>query len=115
VRVVVVASVIAAALSAAGAGAARTDTSAKASLRLVSLSPVTVRGAGFVARERVRVDLTGQVSRRRRPVASRLGSFTVRFDGVTATRCDLIRVVAVGGNGSRAGLKLLPAPACLAE
>jgi hypothetical protein len=32
---------------------------------------------------------------------------------VTATRCDVVRVVAVGSRGSRAVLKYLPSPACL--
>jgi len=105
--------VAAVALVAGGAAEAGADRSAKASLRLASFAPLTVRGAGFGAREKVRVDLTGVASVRRRTVASPTGTFTVRFDAVTATRCDLIRAVAVGARGSRAGLKYLPSPACM--
>ena len=85
------------------------------SIALTARAPLTVRGLRFHAGERVRVTVsgTGTVSRWTR--ATRSGTFAVRFDGVTVTRCELIRVVAVGGSGSRAGLKTLPAPACIAE
>jgi hypothetical protein len=112
-RAVALALVAAAGLALAGTSAAKIDRSAKASLRLASLSPLAVRGAGFAPRERVRVDLSGAVTARRRIVAGPTGAFAVRFDGVVLTRCDLVRVVATGSRGSRATLKLLPSPACL--
>jgi hypothetical protein len=87
----------------------------KASLQLLTLQPLTVRGQGFAARERVRIEVYGVARATRRLTATRFGTFRTRFDGVTATRCDMVRLVAVGGAGSRASTKMLPAPACLAE
>jgi hypothetical protein len=72
---------------------------------------LTIRGTGFRAREAVRIDLIAVENGRRRAVASPTGSFTARFDGVSLTRCDVVRAVAVGSRGSRAGLKYWPSPA----
>lgn len=83
------------------------------SLRLLSLQPLRIQGQHFAAREHVRVDLSGSARKRVRVVTTGTGSFTVRFHGIVATRCDVIRVVAIGSSGSRARLKYLPAPACL--
>jgi hypothetical protein len=91
------------------AGAART----KATLRLTSLQPVGVRGNGFAARERVRVQLSGGVTGTRRVTATARGTFTMRFADVNADRCSSVRVVARGSDGTRATLKYLPAPMCL--
>jgi hypothetical protein len=111
VRVAALLMISAAALTVGGTTGAQSNT--RASLRLVSLDPVAVHGAGFASRERVRVDLSGAASERRRTFAARNGSLSVRFAGVHATRCDVIRVVAVGSRGSRTVLKYLPSPACL--
>lgn len=85
------------------------------SLRLTAYQPLTVKGQRFAPRERVRVEVSGSMRATRRIVTTRLGTFTVRFEHVRPSRCDLIRVVAVGGSGSRATVKLLPAPACLLD
>jgi hypothetical protein len=82
------------------------------SLRVVDLQPLTIRGQGFAVRERVRVNLSGMTQASRRVIVNRFGVFNLRFVKVTATRCDLIRVVAIGGGGRRTWLKWLPAPAC---
>lgn len=84
-----------------------------ASLRLQDRSPITVTGAGFDRGERVRVTLTMDTTTRKTALAGRRGTFRVVFAGTTASRCDMVRVVAVGGNGSRAAVKILPAPACM--
>jgi hypothetical protein len=112
-RALALALVAAAGLAVAGTPGAQGDRANKASLRLVSFAPLTARGAGFRARETVRVDLLGEATARRRARASATGSFVVRFDGVSATRCDVIRAIAVGSSGTRAGLKYLPSPACM--
>ena len=112
-RAGVIALVAAVTLIAVGPAPAGGDRTAKASLRVASFAPLTIRGSGFRAREAVRVDLSGVATGRRRAVASPTGSFSVRFDGVAATRCDVIRAIAVGSRGSRAGLKYLPSPACM--
>jgi hypothetical protein len=87
-------------------------TSQKRTLRIVDRDPVALRGEGFRPRERVRVTLSAPVAARKFTRASASGSFRVTFFQVSATRCDMIRVVVVGGAGSRV-VKLLPAPACM--
>jgi hypothetical protein len=84
----------------------------KASLRIVDRDPLTLRGENFKARERVRVSLSAPLSERRVVRATATGSFRATFLEVSVTRCDSVRAVAVGGAGSQATLKLLPAPAC---
>ncbi|HEV8687160.1 MAG TPA: hypothetical protein VGQ84_07780 [Gaiellaceae bacterium] len=81
-------------------------------LRLAKLQPLTVVGRSFPAGERVRVRVLAPVTAFRWTRADRNGSFTVRFGDIPATRCDVIRVIAVGSGGSRVVLKELPAPAC---
>ena len=83
----------------------------KPSLRVIDLQPLTVQGDGFAVRERVRVNLYGVTRASRRVVANRFGTFVLRFAEVTATRCDLIRVVAIR-RGGQVWLKRLPSPAC---
>jgi hypothetical protein len=85
--------------------------SSSAALSLADTSPLTVRGSGFQPGERVRLDLgsSGATTLAR---ASGRGSFRASFD-VPVTRCDRIRVIAIGSKGSRVVLKRLPAPACL--
>jgi hypothetical protein len=87
-------------------------TSQKQTLRIVDRDPLALRGEGFQSRERVRVTLSAPVAARKSTRATASGSFRVTFPQVSATRCDMVRVVVVGGAGSRA-LKLLPAPACM--
>jgi hypothetical protein len=82
-------------------------------LRLRDRSPLVVGGAGFERGERVRMTLYGDENARRSVRASRRGTFVITFAGTTFTRCDVVRVVATGGAGSRAVLKMLPPPACM--
>ncbi|MGH3103535.1 MAG: hypothetical protein ACRDN6_05500 [Gaiellaceae bacterium] len=92
-----------AATLALGAGA---NAQPAASLRPVSLAPLTVRGTGFVPSERVRVTLAvGRRSTHVRSVkAGSDGRFTVAFDlllAVDPCRGTLV-VTATGSRGSRA-------------
>jgi hypothetical protein len=84
----------------------------KASLRIVDRDPLTLRGDNFKARERVRINLSAPLSERRVTRASATGSFRATFLEISAARCDSVRAVAVGGAGSQATVKILPAPAC---
>jgi hypothetical protein len=86
----------------------------KAKVRFLSMQPVTVRGSGFFARERVRLTLTAADTKRIRVVrTSARGAFTATFglpDGYD--RCkDGLRVTAAGARGDRAAAKL-PQPQC---
>jgi hypothetical protein len=92
--------------------ASASGTSQKRTLRIVDRDPVALRGEGFLPRERVRVTLSAPVAARKFTRATASGSFRITFFQVSATRCDMIRVVVVGGAGSRV-VKLLPAPACM--
>jgi hypothetical protein len=88
------------------------DTKARAaSLRVVKKAPLTVRGEHFRAGERVQ--LRAMLHRGTVTTASAQGSFVASFETPT-TRCDRVRVIAIGSEGSHAVLKLLPPPACIA-
>jgi hypothetical protein len=72
-------------------------------LAVVASSPVTVRGTGFIAHERVRVSVrtaTRTVVQSAR--ASAAGAFTVRFAAVRLGPCATIG--ATGSRGDRATL-----------
>lgn len=86
-------------------------TTRSASLRLASKAPLVVQGQRFAPRERVRVSVSGDLQLQRRVIATRSGAFAAEFEAVV-TRCDMVRVIAVGARGSHATLKYLPAPAC---
>jgi hypothetical protein len=91
----------------ASTAASRSDAATRPTLKLVKRVPLTVRGSSFRARERVRVSTARRQWRVR---ASLGGSFVVVLNGVD--RCNWVRVVAIGDEGSRAILKILPSPAC---
>lgn len=83
------------------------ETALKPSLQIVRETPLTIRGRGFRARERVRLSAAGRNWRLR---ATPRGTFVVVLESVD--RCDIVRIVAVGAAGSRAVLKIFPAPHC---
>ncbi len=80
----------------------------RAQLRLMTSSPVTLRGTGFKAGEHVRVvgRLPGMTTKR--VTASSAGSFTVRFTGPAGTRCTGFSATATGDRGSRASYTRMP-------
>jgi hypothetical protein len=107
----VVTLVLALALALLGATAIGGESRKKATLRLSSDAPLTLRGANFLPSERVRVTVSGGELRRSKHVtASRAGVFVARFDAAY-DRCSGVLARAVGARGSLAVLKL-PAPAC---
>jgi hypothetical protein len=102
VRVAALGAVVAAVVAVAP-GYARSDAAA---LRVVDESPLTVRGLGFKARERVTVTETSAAAIQRRTVtATATGSFVVRFTAVTADACRGFSVRASGNRGTRALVK----------
>jgi len=80
-------------------------------LGIVGLDPLTVRGRGFVPRERVKL-LLGTPPRTTSARADGRGRFTVRF-GIRAARCSGAVVQAFGSRGSRAQVDVT-APGCAA-
>jgi hypothetical protein len=83
------------------------ESTAKPTLKLLKRDPLTVRGTHFQARERVRVTAAGRGWRLR---TNARGGFVLILGGID--RCDMVRVVAVGDEGSRTILKILPPPLC---
>ena len=70
----------------AGAGSARTAQTA--TLRLLTMNPLTVAGTGFHSRERAAVTATSAGGVQTvRVTAARTGSFRVTFDELTPSRC----------------------------
>jgi hypothetical protein len=112
---VVILAVLALALALAFFGSAAVDgeSEQKATLKLAGSAPLALRGANFRPTERVRVTLSGEVTRTKHVTASAGGAFVVRFQS-TYDRCSAAIVRAVGAKGSRAALKLVPV-ACPAE
>jgi hypothetical protein len=94
-------------------GAAAHGTAAgKAKLRVMSSSPLKVKGTGFASGERVLVRVRGKGTfMRKRATASRSGVWVLSFPGLVRERCSGLIVTAVGSQGSRAGMKL-PQPLC---
>jgi hypothetical protein len=83
-------------------------TAMKPSLRVISSAPLKVRGAQFRPRESVRLTAG---KRSLRANANGDGYFVVTIPG--GSRCDTLRVLALGSAGSYAVVKLLPQPACM--
>jgi hypothetical protein len=90
--------------SAVGGGS---ETASMPSLQVIRQAPMTIQGRGFRSRENVRVSAAGRNWRLR---TSPRGAFVLTLRG--ADRCNIVRVIAVGSGGSRAILKILPAPQC---
>jgi hypothetical protein len=101
---------VAAAVVAAGVvcGSASSGQSSRAQLRLMTSSPVTLRGTGFMTGEHVRVVGRFPGMAAKHVTASSAGSFTVRFTGFAGTRCTGLSVTATGDRGSRASFTRLP-------
>jgi hypothetical protein len=80
-------------------------------VRLTGISPATVHGSGFYARERVTVTIRGASAvLQKRVVSTTGGAFTVRFGrAAPAGGCQGISVSAVGARGDRADWKTAPA------
>jgi hypothetical protein len=86
-----------------GVVAAATAASSAPSLRLVDRTPVTVRGSGFVAGERVTVVLSSATRTSRVVHADAGGRFVLRFRS-SLGRCSRYSLQAYGATGTRARL-----------
>jgi hypothetical protein len=82
-------------------------------VRLTGMSPATVHGSGFFAKERVTVTVRAASTVMQKSVISTVGgAFTVRFGrAVPAGGCQGVSVSAVGARGDRADWKSAP-PVC---
>jgi hypothetical protein len=91
----------------AGSAIGGSETATKASLQVIRQTPLTIQGHGFRSHEKVRVSAAG---RQWRPKASARGSFVLTLRG--ANRCSIVRIVAVGSEGTRAVLRIMPLRSC---
>ena len=98
-----VAIVLAVGCGSAGATPSGSDDEARkrATLSIVSVSPLTVTGKRFVAHERVKLLVGSPAPRMKAARADARGRFTVRFK-IKADRCESVVVQAFGSGGSRA-------------
>jgi hypothetical protein len=102
---------LAAACGSAGATPSPHDAAkARPALKIVSLSPLTVKGAKFVPGERVKLLVSGAGGKSKAARADRHGRFTAAF-AVKLDRCASFVVQAVGARGSRAMVDVT-APNC---
>jgi hypothetical protein len=73
----------------------------KPTVTVTRVLPVTIKGSGFVAGERVKILVRVPVVYRKTVTAGRRGRFTAIFR-IPSGKCIKIRVVATGNKGSRA-------------
>jgi hypothetical protein len=92
----------------AAASSGRGSTSAGTALRVADLTPFSVRGSGFRARERVRIVAQVEGRHVKTVRATATGIFKARFAGVSIPACAGYLVRATGGKGSRAYLRHVP-------
>jgi hypothetical protein len=90
------------------ASATASSQSTRATLRLVDESPVTFRGAGFHARENVRLVVVGGKRAVKTFAAGAGGGFVVRMAGFSANECKGLSATATGSDGSQASYKRAP-------
>jgi uncharacterized membrane protein YedE/YeeE len=88
-------------------------TTSRPQLHLLNVTPASVGGSGFRARERVVVTLTGGSNHLKRTVLTNArGAFVARFTkAVAAPGCSQLAILAVGAQGDRASWKS-PAKSC---
>ena len=79
-------------------------------LAVANSSPLTIKGVGFAAGERVRVVVTHNGETTRWAATSWLGSFTVRLP-LTVDSCTAFVVRAFGARGDAGTLRVRP-PEC---
>jgi hypothetical protein len=90
---------------------ASTATASSPHLRITALSPLTLRGTGFAAHERVRVTVNAELSATRRVFTGSGGGFVARFPAITFRYCTASMIRAVGATGDVATLRVA-APEC---
>ena len=87
--------------------AAAAPDSVHPALRVLDKTPLILRGTGFEPAERVRVTVVAQNTQLvRRTLASRLGTFVVRFETVVDACYGAQAATAVGARGSKASIVL---------
>ena len=91
---------------------AATAAAAKATVRIVKLSPLTIRGAGFKPAERVTLTLSAGAAGTAKGTASAAGTLTVVFPRAKVTACTAYTLRAVGAAGTRVTFKRTVTASC---
>jgi hypothetical protein len=84
----------------------------KATVRIVKLSPLTIRGIGFKPAERVTVTLSAGATGSARGIATAAGTVTVTIPKAKVTACTAYTLRAVGANGTKVTFKRTVAASC---
>jgi hypothetical protein len=85
---------------------------AKATVKIVKLSPLTIRGAGFKPAERVTVTLSAGAAGSARATATAAGVVTVSLPKAKVTACTAYTLRAVGSAGTKVTFKRTVAASC---
>ena len=85
---------------------------AKATLKVVKLKPLTIRGSGFKPVERVTVTLSAGAAGTAKGTATAAGVLTVSVPKVKVTACTAYTLRAVGSAGTRVTFKRTVATSC---
>lgn len=85
---------------------------AKATVKIVKLSPLTIRGAGFKPAERVTITLSAGAAGSARGTATAAGVVTVTIPKAKVTACTAYTLRAVGATGTRVTFKRTVAASC---
>jgi hypothetical protein len=85
---------------------------AKATVRIVKLNPLTIRGTGFKPAERVRLRLSAGVTGTARGTATAAGVLTVSFPKTKVTACTAYTLRAVGAAGTKVTFKRKVTSSC---
>jgi hypothetical protein len=92
--------------------AAAPHAATEATLRVVKLKPLTIRGTGFDSGERVTLTLSSGLTGHARVVATAKGVITVTFPRAKVTSCTTYAMRAVGASGTRATFKPVRKGSC---
>ena len=84
----------------------------KASLRIVKLSPLTIRGSGFKSAERVTLTLSAGAKGTARGTATAAGTVTVSFPKAKVTACTAYTLRASGAAGTKVIFKRVVKASC---
>ena len=85
---------------------------AKATVKIVKLSPLTIRGIGFKPAERVTLTLSAGAAGTAKGTATATGILTVSFPKAKVTACTSYTLRAVGASGTKVTFKQIVKPSC---
>jgi hypothetical protein len=84
----------------------------KGTLKIVKLSPLTIRGSGFKPTERVTLTLSAGAAGKAKGTATAAGILTVAFPKAKLTSCTAYTLRAVGSAGTKVTFKQTVKPSC---